>query len=352
MKVIRQAAIKYVFLLMCLVSARLSAAEARANNEDGAQRITAPPSSQLFEERQSEPWLFQSLKCNQNITRTGCDTWSAVFGNASSYSEQVLIPCGECIIMDNSAPPSLALEGGLDIQGRLIFPDGLKLTLQAPYILVQGVLDMYSTKTPNGEPDVKFVLTGTDEDVTQFVPADSNSEACAEGFCEVGKKPIVVAGGKLVIEALPLDFPPWVLLFDVVGDNAIVVSDSVKNQWGIGSEIMITSHTLKYDEEQVRTITDVYDHLESGYVVIVLDSAILRPITEKDNPDFGVEVALLSRNFVFEGVKDDPNEFRGAHLIVFHTGFSPRLLLPPCCSCACAALTTTNNSILVSINNT
>ena len=63
----------------------------------------------------------------------------------------------------------------------------------------------------------------------------------------------------------------------------------------------------------------MYDHAESDHVVIVLDSDILKPITQVDNEDFAVEVALLSRNVVFEGATDDPNELHGAHLIVFHT---------------------------------
>ena len=142
------------------------------------------------------------------------------------------MPCGECIIMDFAASPTLFLQGGLDIQGRLIFPDKYKLTLEAPYIRVQGELDMYSTKIPNGEPDVKIVLTGTDEELTKFIPADSNSEACAGDVCSVGKKPIVVAGGKLVIEALPPNFPSWVNLYDVVGENCLVVTDSVSEPLG------------------------------------------------------------------------------------------------------------------------
>ena len=133
---------------------------------------------------------------------------------------------------------------------------------------------MYSTKIPNGQADVKVLLTGTDEQVPTFLPADSNYEACAGAICNVGKKPIVVAGGKLVIEALPQDFPTWTTLYNVTDDTSIVVIDSVKNKWGPGSEIFITSHTLQYEEEQVRTIVDINDHSdEPGYVVIELDSA-------------------------------------------------------------------------------
>lgn len=79
---------------------------------------------------------------------------------------------------------------------------------------------MTSTKKPNGQEDIKFVMTGTDESITQFTPASSNSAACGGGNCTVGKKPIVVAGGKLFIEALPPNTPTWLPLHDVVTESS------------------------------------------------------------------------------------------------------------------------------------
>ena len=87
----------------------------------------------------------------------------------------------------------------------------------------------------------------------------------------------------------------------------------------MGAQVLVTSHTQRYDDEQVRTITSISSHSLPGYVVVELDSTILRPTTMLENPDFAVEVALLARNVVFEGADDDPNQLHGAHLIVFHT---------------------------------
>lgn len=275
-----------------------------------------------------EARTFRPLACNENLSTAPCDTWSAMFTNATSHSSEVVIPCGKCVTMDHSSSTTLTLEGGLDIQGKLVFPDAYKyqLTLQTPYIRVQGELHMYCTKIPTGEPDVKVVLTGTDEQVTQFLPAESNSQECGGQPCTVGKKPIVVAGGKLVIEALPSEFLTWVNLYDVVRTDssedrvsALVLTDRVQGQWGVGAEVLITSHTQRYDDEQVRTITNITTHTEPGYVVVELHSSIWRPTTIKDSRDFAVEVALLARNIVFEGAEDDPNDLHGAHLIVFHT---------------------------------
>ena len=273
----------------------------------------------------NETWTFRRLHCNEDLSSAPCvTTWSSMFTKITSHSKEVVIPCGVCITMDHSSSATLTLGGGLDIQGKLIFPNGYQLTLQTPFIRVQGELQMYSTKIPNGEADLRFILTGTDENVTQFLPADSNSDACDGNICKVGKKPIVIAGGKLVVEALPLGFPTWVHLYDVVDadssrSSGLILPHMVQGQWGVGAEVLITSHTQRYDEEQVRTITNITGHTEFGYVVVELDSSIWRPTTIKDNANYAVEVALLARNIVFEGAKDDPNELHGAHLIVFHT---------------------------------
>ena len=55
----------------------------------------------------------------------------------------------------------LELQGGLDIIGMLVFPDGTKSTIRTPFIFVQGKLSMKSTKVVNGDPDLRVVLYGT-----------------------------------------------------------------------------------------------------------------------------------------------------------------------------------------------
>jgi hypothetical protein len=53
-------------------------------------------------------------------------------------------------------------------------------------------------------------------------------------------------------------------------------------------------------------------------VVLELDEAIARP-PAKQNSDFPVEVALLSRNNVFDGLANDDDFSAGGHLTVYHT---------------------------------
>ena len=106
---------------------------------------------------------------------------------------------------------------------------------------------------------------------------------------------------------LDVDSPP----------NAIIIDSSVKEKWAPGAEILVTSHTRDWDAHQLRRIVHVSEHGED-HALIELDSSFRRPTTLKDSPDFAVEVALLSRNIVFEGGEDD-NPDHGGHFWVMHT---------------------------------
>lgn len=139
---------------------------------------------------------LKPLTCNANIAKTRCKTWTAAFGTRTSYSSRVIIPCGQCILM-NLGGGSLQLLDGLDIQGKLIFPNGYRLNLTSTAIVVQGELEMTSLKLVNGVPDVVFTMIGSLTNTT-FTPVDVNANACrGVSTCTMGKKAIVVAGGKI-----------------------------------------------------------------------------------------------------------------------------------------------------------
>ena len=138
---------------------------------------------------------FVPLACNAKIASAKCSSWSDKFGKATSYSARVAIPCGECVTMD-LAGGSLALLGGLDVNGKLVFPNKYKLKLSTTMIAVQGELQMTSSKPVNGSPDIIFTMIG-DANMT-FTPIDVNANKCKGlSTCGVGKKGIVVAGGKV-----------------------------------------------------------------------------------------------------------------------------------------------------------
>ena len=68
--------------------------------------------------------LFHPLSCNKDPCARGISTW-----NKQKYDPEdgtVVIPCGKCVFMDFDLP-KLVLPHGLDIQGRLTFPDGYKV---------------------------------------------------------------------------------------------------------------------------------------------------------------------------------------------------------------------------------
>lgn len=140
---------------------------------------------------------FVPLTCNANLASASCTPWTSIFGTAASYpsSNRLGIPCGQCVTMD-LAGGRLDLFGGLDVFGKLVFPDGYKVLVNSPIIAVQGELVMTSTKPVDGTPDVKFTMIG-DSNMT-LTPIDTNAKKCnGSTTCAVGKKAIVVAGGKV-----------------------------------------------------------------------------------------------------------------------------------------------------------
>jgi cell surface hyaluronidase len=261
---------------------------------------------------------FRTLSCNANLNTAQCKTWTSVFGTATSFSARVVIPCGQCITMDVTSG-DLDLSGGLDVLGKLVFPDGYKLNLSTTVLAVQGELEMIATKTVDGIPNIKITMVGTAD--KSFTPIDVNAKACnGTETCNVGKKGIVVAGGKVNIHGLPDDTVAWTRLYGVVGSSnnptTILVPSSVIGKWGVGAQILITPHTSVWNQNQVRTIKSVT--LSDRFAAIELDSPIIRPTTMSDSKDFAVEVALLSRNIVFAGGSDTTAQ-HGGHFMIFHT---------------------------------
>jgi hypothetical protein len=143
---------------------------------------------------------FVPLSCNNNVTNVICDSWTTIFGSTSTFTSLVTIPCGTCVTMDHPGP-QLSLLSGINIIGKLIFPnDGsYALTINTANIIVQGELDVQATQTPvTGTPMIRIVMIGLDPDQS-FIPVNENANACQGllGSCKVGHKSITVAGGKV-----------------------------------------------------------------------------------------------------------------------------------------------------------
>jgi hypothetical protein len=141
---------------------------------------------------------FKPLTCNSEILKVGavCSrTWSSMFGTSDTHTNRLIIPCGVCIVM-NHASGTLNLNGGIDIQGKLVVPEDFSISITTTTIIVQGELSMTSTKSISGTPKIKVMLVGS-KDIA-FTPIDVNANAC-QGLatCNGGKKSFIVAGGKV-----------------------------------------------------------------------------------------------------------------------------------------------------------
>ena len=125
-----------------------------------------------------------------------------------------------------------------------------------------------------------------------------------------------------LVNGLPPSTLTWVRLQNVAGGTAnnptaLIVSASIKDKWSIGADILITSHTREWTDQQVRKIVSITPvTTPSGYVQINLNASIRRPTTMIESLDYAVEVALLSRNILLEGGADPLD---GGHFWILST---------------------------------
>ena len=151
---------------------------------------------------------FVPLSCNTKIEAVTCRTWSAKFGNSQfSYSQRVIIPCGECVIMDyqymnrannTSSNNTITFLDGIDIIGKLVIPENYQVHIETTHIIVQGIFEMKSTLTPiTGQPKIHITMITSTTNSTTFTPVYENARACTFTTCKIGSKGIVVAGGAL-----------------------------------------------------------------------------------------------------------------------------------------------------------
>ena len=169
---------------------------------------------------------FEPLGCNAGLANvTACGDFSALALSLPA-SGPLVVPCGECYVVDAATPRDLDLSGtaGLDIQGKLTIPQGSGLTITTPAVYVQGELDVQSdAEITEANRAVKFVLTGTAPQT--FFPADTNADRCGASGCDVGTKPFLVAGGKLNIDAMPETCPTWTHLKSYTASSVTLLDE-------------------------------------------------------------------------------------------------------------------------------
>lgn len=145
---------------------------------------------------------FVPLSCNSKLQSVRCGSWVAKYGTASTHRKLIVIPCGQCITMDyystsgsSTNPPLLILEAGIDIVGKLVFPNNYRINLRTSMIVVQGELQMTSRKPVDGTPDIAILMIGNRNET--FAAQYESKNICPNNRCLAGKKAITVAGGKI-----------------------------------------------------------------------------------------------------------------------------------------------------------
>ena len=114
-------------------------------------------------------------------------------------------------------------------------------------------------------------------------------------------------------------------------EGLIVPTKDVQGCWGPGSDIVIASHTLRFEDSQIATITNVTAVPGAPDMSkIVVDGAIIPATTLEDGVGdpytFAAEIGLLSRNVIIQSdnTNDDRPHIdgsarRGGHITVMHT---------------------------------
>ena len=177
---------------------------------------------------------FLSLPCNSvfhDVTSApSCSLWSEVFpaSTLAGLTGPAKIDCGTCVKLD-SVTGTISIPTGLNVEGKLVIDSadyasgsGGGVEIVTPFVLVQGIVEINSDRPVSPADDTELVRFTLDDStvggaalhVSGHIHAH-NSMFCNKHNCAVGTKPIVIAGGKMDVHALPADCPSWVRLDDV-----------------------------------------------------------------------------------------------------------------------------------------
>ena len=95
----------------------------------------------------------------------------------------------------------------------------------------------------------------------------------------------------------------------------VVEASGVNGCWTAGSKVLLTSDTIKFEDDTVATIESVQDRGD-GTVALTFQEDLSPRSSAED--DFPIEIALLERNVKFESDNTEGHD-QGGHLIVVHT---------------------------------
>jgi len=279
--------------------------------------------------RSSNVLALSPLDCNDGIEFEDCTatTLSSLMATVLA-DEEVVIPCGSCVTVDYTDGSTVTFDKGLNIQGKLYFPPTASVEIYTTHVFVMGALEM---DPPADQNIVKFQFFGTD---TKFLyPVGNNEGACGDIGCEVGKKPFVVAGGKVKIQGLSdPTCPSWVKLVDLKADlrvttmlNHVVVGKDAASCWKVGGTIVLSSPHKDMNKNFETQVIDI--DREMGELIVKSPiPTYFTHATLQTAPDFAVEVATLGRSIIFDADNDDETDFIGGHFMIYHTPHTAQLI--------------------------
>lgn len=182
---------------------------------------------------------YSSLACNDGVAEItapidSCTPFSNLVNETLSADPdgRVVVRCGSCSIVDYTDGETITLPNGLNIVGRLHFPSTSNVKISTTMVYVQGLLDL--PEPLEGGNKVTMNLFGTEE--YWFTPYGGSTDAQA-----VGKKPFVVAGGKIHIQAVPKECESWTHLIEKVTDFSLKVSNDFAHCLKWNDQLLVTS---------------------------------------------------------------------------------------------------------------
>ncbi|EFJ47177.1 hypothetical protein VOLCADRAFT_92355 [Volvox carteri f. nagariensis] len=226
--------------------------------------------------------------------------------------DNVTIPYGWDLVIDESPPPLLALT----VQGNLRFDTTRDINLTATYIIVmgQGVLSAGSATEPH--PAKATIRLNGARDTPDY-GIDNN--------LNLGSKVLAaLSGGTINLYGKPAR-KRWIKLGSAaqIGNNAINVSDP-NHGWSVGDKILITSTSFNWNQSEFRIITGIRNNGSQ----LLLDSPLAHPhgARVKAYPggptvDMRAEVGLVSSNVLItaddgESTHSYDGEMFGARVVV------------------------------------
>ncbi|GIL53447.1 hypothetical protein Vafri_9024 [Volvox africanus] len=243
-------------------------------------------------------------------------TWntSATNFHKPEAGDNVTIPYGWNLVIDESPPPLLALT----IQGNVRFDPTRDINLTATYIIVQqdGVLSAGNATVPH--PTKATVLLQGMRDTPDYA-IDNNLNLGSKVLAALFGGTINLYGRQVTKRWIRLG------LHALPGDTSVTISDP-NHGWSIGDRIVIGATSFNWKQSEIRTITSIRNNGSE----LVLDSPLVHPhgARVKAYPggptvDMRAEVGLVSSNILITAVDGESTrnyegngELFGAHMVV------------------------------------